>query len=69
VVAINAKRKEILSLFISKERNMFVAEKFLSDIVRDYEKHNVLLMAVHNTQWPSDSMDLNIISIPLWIKV
>jgi putative transposase len=40
-VAIDAKSKEILSLTISKERNMFVAERFLSDIVRDYGKHHV----------------------------
>ncbi|MGD9673993.1 MAG: DDE-type integrase/transposase/recombinase [Candidatus Nitrosocosmicus sp.] len=40
-VAIDAKSKEILALTISKERNMFVAERFLSDIVRDYGKHHV----------------------------
>ena len=38
-VAIDAKSKEILSLSISKERNMFVAQRFLSNIVRDYGKH------------------------------
>jgi len=40
-VAIDAKSKEILALTISKERNMFVAERFLSDIVRDYGNHHV----------------------------
>jgi len=40
-VAIDAKSKVILALTICKERNMFVAERFLSDIVRDYGKHHV----------------------------
>jgi putative transposase len=40
-VAIEPKNKQILALTISKERNMFVAERFLSDIVRDYGKHPV----------------------------
>ena len=40
-VAIDAKSKEILALSISKERNMFVAERFLLNIIRDYEKHPV----------------------------
>ena len=40
-VAIDAKSKEILALSISKERNMFVAERFLLNIIRDYGKHPV----------------------------
>jgi putative transposase len=40
-IAIDAKSKEILALTIFKERNMFVAERFLSDMVRDYGKHQV----------------------------
>jgi putative transposase len=30
--------RENLALNVSKERNVFVAERFLSDIVRDYGK-------------------------------
>jgi putative transposase len=33
------KDKEILSITISKERNMFVAERFLSHIVKEYDQH------------------------------
>jgi putative transposase len=40
-IAIEPENKQILSLTISKERNMFVAERFLSDIVRDYGKQPV----------------------------
>ncbi len=32
---------EILALTISKKRNMFVAEHFLSDIIQEYGKHSV----------------------------
>jgi putative transposase len=37
-VAIESETKNILAISISKERNMFVAERFLSDVV---EKHGV----------------------------
>ena len=40
-VAIEPKNKQILALSISKERNMLIAERFLSTIVRDYGKHPV----------------------------
>jgi putative transposase len=35
------KDKEILSIIISKERNMFVAERFLSTLVQSHGKHPV----------------------------
>lgn len=40
-IAIEPENRQILALTISKERNMSVAERFLSDIVRDYGKHPV----------------------------
>ena len=40
-VAIEPKDKEILSITISKERNMFVAERFLSHIVKEYGQHSI----------------------------
>ena len=40
-VAIEPKHKEILGINISKERNMFVAEHFLSNIVDEYGKHSI----------------------------
>jgi putative transposase len=40
-VAIEPENKEIIGLRISKERNMFVAERFLSDIVDEYGSHPV----------------------------
>jgi putative transposase len=35
------KDKEILSISISKERNMFVAERFLSNLLKEYGKYPV----------------------------
>ncbi len=40
-VAIEPKDKEILSIIISKERNMFAVERFLSNILEDYDPHLV----------------------------
>jgi putative transposase len=40
-VAIEPENRQISAVTISKERNMFVAERFLSDIVRNYGKHPV----------------------------
>ncbi len=40
-VVIEPENKEILRLSISKERNMFVAEHFLSHIVKEYGQHPV----------------------------
>ena len=40
-VAIESESKKILSITISKERNMFVAEHFLSDIVKEYGRHPI----------------------------
>ena len=41
-VIIKTDNKEILSLSISKERDMFVADRFLSNIVDECGKHLVL---------------------------
>ena len=40
-VAIEPTSKEIPSVSISKERNMFVAERFLSDLVEEHGEHSV----------------------------
>jgi len=40
-VVIEPNNKEILAVDISKERNMFVAERFLSDVSDKYGKHQV----------------------------
>ncbi len=40
-VAIEPANKEILSVSISKERNMFVAERFLSDLLEEHGEHPV----------------------------
>ncbi len=40
-VAIEIESKEIIGISISKERNMFVAERFMSDIVDEYGHHPV----------------------------
>ncbi len=40
-VAIEPKNRQILALNISKERNMLIAEKFLSGLVKVHGKHSV----------------------------
>jgi putative transposase len=40
-VAIESENRQILALSISKERNMFVAERFLSGLVKIHGKHSV----------------------------
>ena len=40
-VAIDPENKQILALFISKERNMFVAERFISGLVNVNGRHPV----------------------------
>ena len=40
-VAIEPKNKQILALNISKERNMLIAERFISGLVKEYGKHPV----------------------------
>ena len=40
-VAIESENRQILAVTVSRERNMLIAERFLSDIVRNYGKHPV----------------------------
>jgi putative transposase len=40
-VAIEPENRQILALNISKERNMFVADRFISGLVTTYGKHNI----------------------------
>ena len=40
-VAIEPKNRQILALSISKERNTFVAERFISDVIKNHGKHPV----------------------------
>ncbi|HEX5519154.1 MAG TPA: DDE-type integrase/transposase/recombinase [Candidatus Nitrosocosmicus sp.] len=40
-VAIDNTTKRILRLSISKERNMFVAERFIAELVKNYGKHPI----------------------------
>ena len=40
-VAIDNTTKRILGLNISKERNMFVAEQFISRLIKIHGKHNI----------------------------
>jgi putative transposase len=41
LVAIESEGKEILGITISKKRNMFVAEHFLSNVIEEYGEHSV----------------------------
>jgi len=40
-VAIELTNRQILAVTVSKERNMFIAERFLSNIVKEYGKQHV----------------------------
>ena len=40
-VVIEPENRQILALSISKERNMFVAERFISDVIKNHGKHPV----------------------------
>jgi putative transposase len=40
-VAIESKNKQILGLSIPKERNMLVAERFISRLIKIHGKHNI----------------------------
>ena len=54
-VAIEPENKQILALFISKERNMFVAERFISGLVNVNGRHPVSTDGVRGTPWHADS--------------
>ena len=57
-VAIEPTNKEILSFHISKERNMFVAERFLSQVVNKYGLH--LISSDGDTWYPQACKFLNL---------
>ena len=40
--------KSVLGIYISKERNMLVAEKFIKSLVENYGKHTVYTDGVHD---------------------
>ena len=64
-VAIEPKDKVILALNISKERNMFVAERFIAGLVKEHGKH--LVSTDGGTWYPQACRFLKIrhhISIP-----
>jgi len=50
-IAIEPKNKQILALSISKERNMFVAERFLSGVIKIHGKHPLSTTVEPGTQW------------------
>lgn len=69
-VAIEPENRQILALSLSKERNMFVAERYLSGLVKVYGKHPVSTeMDVLGTQWHVSFSSSTTISILPWRKV
>jgi putative transposase len=40
-VAIEPESKEILGISVSKERNMLIAERFISSLTKGYGKHSI----------------------------
>ena len=50
-VVIEPENRQILALSISNERNMLIAERFLSDLVKIHGKHPVSTDGEHGTQW------------------
>ena len=68
---IEPESKRILALFLankSKERNMFVAERFIGGLVKFMGNIRFQRMVVHGTQWLIGSLDSNITTIPLTRK-
>ena len=41
-IAIESESKEILGISVSKEGNMFIAERFISSLIKGYGKHSRL---------------------------
>lgn len=64
VAIIEPKDKEILSITMPKERNMFVAQRFLSKIIKDYDKHPVLTDG--GTWYPQSCMFLKVVEHRLY---
>jgi putative transposase len=59
-VAIEPENRQILALSLSKERNMFVAERYLSGLVKVYGKHPVSTeMEVLGTQMACQFLKLD----------
>ena len=54
-IAIENDNREILQISISKERNMFVAERFILNLVKIYWNILFQLMVVHGIHRPVDS--------------
>ena len=54
-IAIENDNREILQISISKERNMFVAERFIQSLIRNMENILFQLMVVHCIHRPVDS--------------
>jgi len=50
-VVIEPENRQILALSISNERNMLIAERFLSDLVKIHGKHPISTDGEHGTQW------------------
>ena len=52
VAIIEPENKEILGMSISKERNMFVAERFISEVVDEHGKHlvstDMVVLGIHH---------------------
>ncbi|MFZ0326345.1 MAG: hypothetical protein WAL66_03485, partial [Nitrososphaeraceae archaeon] len=40
-IAIESESKEILGISVSKEGNMFIAERFISSLIKGYGKHSI----------------------------
>jgi putative transposase len=54
-VAIDPENKEVLALSVSKERNMLIAERFLSELAKAREKHQFQRMEVIGIRKLADS--------------
>ncbi len=52
-IVIEPKNRTILALTISKEKNRFVAEHFLSNIVEEYRRYPVSTDGGHGTHRPA----------------
>ncbi|VFJ14699.1 DDE-type integrase/transposase/recombinase [Candidatus Nitrosocosmicus franklandus] len=68
-IAIEPENRRILAQIITQERDMFVAERFMPRVVRDYGKHPYPQMVEHCIPWLVSFSNSITIFIPLTRKV
>src|SRR5690349_3828203 len=66
-IAVESIHKQILGVYISRHRNMIVAEAFLSSLIRMYGKH--IVYSDGETWYPETCVSLGLKHIPININI